>query len=69
MEQDRTPKRHPADRPRTNFNFAVLHVPKEDEMSNDGHGNEVIVVTVGREALDQDLPEVDSRAVEPDCGH
>jgi hypothetical protein len=40
------------------FTFAVLDVPKEKELGNDGHGSKIIVVPFDGAALDRDLQKV-----------
>jgi hypothetical protein len=39
----------------THFTFAVIDVPKEEELPNDNHGSKVIVVPFDGAALDRDL--------------
>ncbi len=39
----------------THFTFAVIDVPKDDEVGNDRHGSKVIVVPFDGAALDRDL--------------
>jgi hypothetical protein len=46
------------------FTFAVIDVPKEDDLGNDGHGSKVIVVPFDGAALDRDLQKV-SKAAQP----
>jgi hypothetical protein len=41
----------------THFTFAVIDVPKEEELPNDNHGSKVIVVPFDGAALDRDLRE------------
>ena len=44
----------------THFTFAVLDVPKREELPNDNHGSKVIVVPFDGAALDRDLQNVSS---------